>query len=107
MRRPEKLSLLFSRFFRLQTGVATRCKFGAELLDSSGRVDEFQLARIKRMASVADINLHFGPSTAGLKRVPATARDGRFEVFGVYTLFHRIILPSIAHWESQIVSPVD
>jgi hypothetical protein len=40
----------------LQTGITASSKLALELLDTTCRVDVLQLASVKRMANVADVN---------------------------------------------------
>lgn len=51
----------------LQAGVTSSGKLGLELLDAAGRVNITQLARVERMASVADVDLEFLASAASLE----------------------------------------
>jgi hypothetical protein len=67
--------------------------FLAELLDAAGRIDDFLLARIERMASRTNFNVqrlvHRG---TGGEAIAATARHDNFIVLGVDACFH-IALP--------------
>ena len=72
----------------LQACIAAAGELVLELLNTSSRVDILQLARIERMASVANVDLQFLAGTSGLERVPTTAADCRVEVFRVNAVFH-------------------
>src|SRR3989304_22293 len=67
------------RFFLLlaaaQAGVAGGGELVLELLDSPGRVDELQFARVKRMTLVADVDLELLARAAGGELVAAAAGD--------------------------------
>ena len=52
----------------LQAGIAGAGELVLELLDAAGRVDELQLARVERMASVANIDLQLRLRAAGDER---------------------------------------
>ena len=59
----------------LQAGVAGGGELLLELLDPPRRIDVLQLARVERVAVVANIDLHLGLGAAGDERFAATARD--------------------------------
>jgi hypothetical protein len=81
--------LLLFGFLGLQTCIGTGGEFGLEFLDSTRRVNVFQLAGIKRVASVANIHANFGPGTAGNKAVSATAGHLCLLIFWMNRVFHR------------------
>lgn len=86
--------------FLLQTGVGAGREFLLEFVDSASRINEFQLARVKRMASIADINSHFAAANrAGFERVAATTDDGGRIVLRVNAFFHGIAL--INDWDTN------
>src|SRR5579871_39257 len=76
-------------FFRLlfQAGIAAG-KLALELFNAAGSVNEFQFARVKRMANVANIDLELRHSAAGGERVSATALDHGGHVFGMNVFLH-------------------
>ena len=83
------LLLLCSRLLRrLKTGVGTSGELVLELLNPSSRVYELQLARVERMANIANVNLQFLACTSGGEAITTTARDFGFEVLGVNAVFH-------------------
>jgi hypothetical protein len=71
----------------LETRV-TGSKLVLEFLDTTGRINKLQLTRVKRMTSVTNIDLQFGPSAARGKGIPATAFHGGDEILGMDFLFH-------------------
>jgi len=79
--------LLFLRG-TLQTGVRSTGELALELFDSTGRIHILQLARVKRVTGVADVNLQLFPRAARLERVAATAGDRRLEIAGMNVFFH-------------------
>src|SRR5690606_19887933 len=72
----------------LQAGITSRGELVLELLDTSGRVDELQLARVERMASAADVDFQLGTGAAGDKRIATAALNLRHEVLGMDVVFH-------------------
>ena len=63
----EVLLLLLGSF---QAGIAAGRELVLELLDTPGRVDVLQLARVKRVTRVADINLKFFTRAVRLNLFP-------------------------------------
>lgn len=57
--------LLLGLLGLLQAGVSTCCELGLELLNTARRIDKLQLAGIKRMASIADVQAELRTSAAG------------------------------------------
>jgi hypothetical protein len=72
----------------LEAGITGGSKLVLELLDAAGRVHELQLARIERMAHVADIDLQLLASAARRKPVPAAAGDLGDKVIWMNAVFH-------------------
>ena len=72
----------------LEAGIAARGKLALELFDSPRRIDILQLARVKRMATAADIDLQLLARATGLKRAAAAARDLRLIISGVNVFLH-------------------
>src|SRR5439155_11627165 len=60
-----------------------------EALDASARVDQLLLARVERVAVGADLDVELGLRGTRLERVPAGARNGREDVFGMNLRLHR------------------
>ncbi len=83
-----QLFLLLAFLGFLQTCVGAGCKLVLEFLDPTRRIDEFELARVERVTSTADIQLEFRTSAASHKRVPATASNFGFLVFRVNIRLH-------------------
>lgn len=80
--------LLLFLLWLLKTCIRTSRKLLLELVDTSRRVDELQLAGVERMASVANVDLQFWHSATSRKRIAATAGDRRFLVVGVNIGLH-------------------
>src|SRR5204862_5741978 len=59
-----------------------------EPLDPATRVDELLLARVERMTVRADLHMELGLRGSRLERVPAGARHGREDIFGMNSCFH-------------------
>ncbi len=82
-------SLFLLLAFLLQTSVGTRSKLLLELVNSSRGVHKFQLTGVKRVASVANIDLHLARTNrTGFEGISATADDGSFFVLRVNAFFH-------------------
>ena len=86
-----RLALLLLR--ALQTGVAAAGEFALKLFNTTRRIDVLQLARVERVAAVADVDLQLLARAACLKRIPAAASDGRVEVIRVNAFFHFSVIP--------------
>jgi hypothetical protein len=85
----EKLLLLLGGLLALfQAGVTGGGKLVLKLLNATCRVDELQLARVKRVASAADIDLEFFARASRRKAIAATAGDFGFYVFGMDVSLH-------------------
>ena len=84
-----QLFLLWSWLFRvLQTGIGSSSKFGLELFDPASGVNELQLARVERMADIANVDSQLFANAFGNETIAATASDLRFDVVGVNLIFH-------------------
>lgn len=84
-----QLFLLWSWLFRvLQTGVGSSSKFGLELFDPASGVNELQLARVERMADIANVDSQLFANAFGNETIAATASNLRFDVVGVDLIFH-------------------
>ena len=70
-------------------------EFAFELLNPSSRVDEFQLARVKRMTLVADVDLQLFTGAARRKGVTAAAMDAGLMIFGMDVRLHRFFLANL------------
>ena len=80
----------------LQASVGTSGELVLELLDAARRVNELQLARIKRMAGAANVDPQFIANTASRERIATAATYGCLLVLGVNVSLHessRIDLP--------------
>ena len=71
-----------------ETGIAGADELLPKLLDPARRVDVLQLARIERMAGVADVDLQLRPGAASGEGVSAAAGDGAIHVLGMDFVFH-------------------
>lgn len=80
--------LLFLALLRLQACIGACCKFVLEFLNPARRVHELQLARVKRMANAANVDLQLRTSTASLKGIPTTASNGRFMILWMNVRLH-------------------
>ncbi len=78
--------LLF--LLRLQTGVTASGELGLKLLDTTSRVDIFQLARVEGVANAANVDPQFGSSAASIEGIPATTGYLRILLFGVNAGLH-------------------
>ena len=76
--------------FLLQARVTARSKLLLELVDSTGCVDIFQLARVKGMASAANVDFQFFLRAASDKAIAATATDRGLLIVWVDAVFHRM-----------------
>lgn len=84
-----QLFLLWSwLFWVLQTGVGSSSKFGLELFDPASGVNELQLARVERMADIANVDSQLFANAFGNETVAATASNLRFDIVGVNLVFH-------------------
>ena len=75
-------------FWVLQTGVGSSSKFGLELFDPACGVNELQLARVERMADIANVDSQLFANAFGNETVAATASNLRFDVVGMDLIFH-------------------
>ena len=75
-------------FWVLQTGVGSSSKFGLELFDPASGINELQLARVKRMADIANVDSQLFANAFGNETVAATASNLRFDVVGMDLIFH-------------------
>ena len=62
--------------------------FLLEPLDSTCGVDVLLFARVERMTNRTDFGVDFAGSAARLKSIAATAANGYFVVFRMYSFFH-------------------
>ena len=60
-----------------------------EFVHAAGGIHEFLLARVKRMADVADTDQNRRPGRAGLDHVAAGATDFRVHILRMYICFHK------------------
>lgn len=72
----------------LEAGVGSSSELVLELFDPTCGVDEFELAGVKRVANVANVDLELLAGTPGREAIAATAGDLGFEVFWVDAVFH-------------------
>ena len=84
----EQLLLLRSRLLRRETRISPSSKLVLELLNPPRRVDELQLARVKRMANIANVNLQLFTRASSRKTVTATAGYFGLEVLWMNAVFH-------------------
>ena len=84
----EQLLLLGSRLLRRETRISPSSKLVLELLNPARRVDELQLARIKRMANIANVDLQLFTRASSRKTVTATAGYFGLEVIWMNAVFH-------------------
>ena len=84
----EQLLLLRSRLLRRETRISPSSKLVLELLNPPRRVDELQLARIKRMANIANVDLQLFTRASSRKTVTATAGYFGLEVIWMNAVFH-------------------
>ena len=80
--------LLLGCLLGLQACIRSSSELVLELLDSTGGVNILELASVKRMAFTANVDFQLFANTSRLKRVPATAGDGRFLIIGMDAVFH-------------------
>ena len=76
----------------LQASIRASGELVLELLDAPRRVHKLQLARIKRMASAANVDLQFSANTASFERIAAAATDGRLLILGMNISLHELSL---------------
>lgn len=62
-----------------------------EPFDAATGVDHALLARVERVALVAELDVELLLSGTGLERVPARARDGALGVFGMDAGLHDVV----------------
>lgn len=84
----EQLLLLRSRLLRRETRISPSSKLVLELLNPPRGVDELQLARVKRMANIANVNLQLFTRASSRKTVTATAGYFGLEVLWMNAVFH-------------------
>jgi hypothetical protein len=84
----EQLLLLGSRLLRRETCISPSSKLVLELLNPARRVDELQLARVKRMANIANVDLQLFTRASSRKTVTATAGYFGLEVIWMNAVFH-------------------
>ena len=87
----------------LQTGVTASSKLGLELLDTARSVYVLQLARIERMADIADVNFHLFTRATRCKSISATASNLRVNIIRMNTVLHRRISSSL-HVNFKVVA---
>jgi hypothetical protein len=75
-------------FCVLQTGISPSSKLGLELFDPASGVNEFQLARVERMADIANVDSQLFANASGNETIATTASNLRFDVVGVDLFFH-------------------
>ena len=102
------LLLTLVRFFLLlgvllQAGVTASSKLALELLDTASGVYVLQLARIKRMADIADVNFHLFTRATRYKSISATASNLRVNIIRMNTVLHRRISSSL-HVKFKVVA---
>lgn len=71
-----------------KTAICASSKFLLEFVDTSSRINVLQLSGVKRMTLIANVDLQFGPYTAGLECGPTTAGNRRLLIIGVNAVFH-------------------
>ena len=84
----EQLLLLGSRLLRRETRISPSSKLVLELLNPARRVDELQLARVKRMANITNVDLQLFTRASSRKTVTATAGYFGLEVIWMNAVFH-------------------
>ena len=84
----EQLLLLGSRLLRRETRISPSSKLVLELLNPARRVDELQLAGVKRMANIANVDLQLFTRASSRKTVTATAGYFGLEVIWMNAVFH-------------------
>ena len=72
----------------LQTGITSGSKLVLEFLDSASRINEFQFARIKGVAHIADVDFQLLAGTSSLETVTAAASDLGIVVLGMDVSLH-------------------
>lgn len=83
--------LLLFGFLGLQARVRASGKLRLEFLNPTGGIHVLQLAGIKRVARVANVDANFRSGATGYKRIPATAGNLGLLVLGMNVVFHRRI----------------
>lgn len=78
-----------------ETSVCTGSEFGLELFDASRSVDELQLAGVKRVANIANVDSKLFANAASLKGISATAGYFGFTVIGMDVVFHDVLIRSL------------
>ena len=92
----------------LKAAVGACCKLLLELVDSPSRINVFELARVKRVTLIANIDLQFRSHAACLESVAATAGHSRFLIIWVNAVFHGVFqwFEVSQHWlEYSAVEP--
>ena len=106
MVRGQSHGLLLALLLKATVGACR--KLLLELVDSSSCINVFQLARVKRVALIANIDLQFGSHTARLETVAATTGHSRFLIIRVNAVFHGVFqrFEVSQHWlEYSAVEP--
>ena len=85
----DQLLLLGNRLLLvLEASVGAGREFVLKLLDPTGGVDELQLACVKRVANIANVDLHFLAGAPRDEAVAAATGNLGFEILGVDSVFH-------------------
>lgn len=82
------LLLRLGSLLLLQARVASLRKPILESLDATLSIDVLHLSCVERMALRADIDFQLGKCAPRLKRLTATAGDGRFDILWMNAFFH-------------------
>jgi len=89
VRAMDQLLLLGNRLLLvLEASVGAGREFVLKLLDPTGGVDELQLACVKRVANIANVDLHFLAGAPRDEAVAAATGNLGFEILGVDSVFH-------------------
>jgi hypothetical protein len=72
----------------LQASVGACRELVLEFLDAARRVNELQLARVKRMAGAANVDLQLIANTASFERIATAATNGCLLVLGMNVSLH-------------------
>jgi len=65
-----------------------------ELFNPSRSINKFLLARIKRMTIGTNINMHIFYRRMDLNLIPTCTSNFGFEVIGMYTCLHNVLVSS-------------
>lgn len=85
----DQLLLLGNRLLLvLKASVGAGREFVLKLLDPTGGVDELQLACVKRVANIANVDLHFLAGAPRYEAVATATGNLGFEILGVDSVFH-------------------